>query len=256
MIAPLRLVKLLREYCKRLEVLVPYVSHSAGTLLCLGADQIVMGRLSELSPVDPSMTHPFNPSNPLNPQEKLQISVEDLNSYFLFATDKVGVKKSQLAELYKSLVQQVHPLALGSAYRAQRMAKMIATRSLSLHLKDRKKIERIVQELTSDLCVHGYPITRDEAYALGLPIENASNGLDKQMHELFDEYANILELKKAFLPNELLQGAESVEIENTAGIIHSKAMQHRYVYKAKIKRDGNGQIALNIDSNKWELYNK
>src|SRR3989344_3722653 len=28
MITPLRLVKLLREYCKKLEVLVPYVSHS------------------------------------------------------------------------------------------------------------------------------------------------------------------------------------------------------------------------------------
>ena len=133
---------------------------------------------------------------------------------------------------------------------------MLATRLLSLHLKDKKKIERIVQELTSDLCIHGYPITRDEAHELGLPIENASNDLDKKMHNLFDEYANVLELKKAFLPNELLQGAESVEIENIAGIIHSKTMHHRYVFKAKIKRAENGQIGLNVDSNKWELYNK
>ena len=91
MLAPVRIVKLIRNHCRNFEVLVPYKAHSAGTLICLGADKIVMGKLGELTPVDPSTGHPFNPANPNNPQQKLEISVEDLNSYFLYAKE-VGTK--------------------------------------------------------------------------------------------------------------------------------------------------------------------
>jgi ClpP class serine protease len=43
------LVTLLRQYCKRLAVLVPFRAHSAGTLISLGADEIVMLPGSELA---------------------------------------------------------------------------------------------------------------------------------------------------------------------------------------------------------------
>ena len=64
MLAPIRIVKLIRNHCDKFEVLVPYKAHSAGTLICLGADSIVMGKLGELTPVDPTTGHPFNPQNP------------------------------------------------------------------------------------------------------------------------------------------------------------------------------------------------
>ncbi|MBU0734226.1 MAG: hypothetical protein KKG10_08760, partial [Proteobacteria bacterium] len=46
---------MLREFCEKLAVLVPFRAHSAGTTLALGADEIVMGPLGELGPVDPSV---------------------------------------------------------------------------------------------------------------------------------------------------------------------------------------------------------
>ena len=85
MLAPIRIVKLIRNHCDSFEVLVSYKAHSAGTLICLGADTIVMSKLGELTPVDPTTGHPFNPQNPANPQQRLEVSVEDLNSYLLFA---------------------------------------------------------------------------------------------------------------------------------------------------------------------------
>ena len=85
MLAPIRIVKLIRNHCDEFEILVPYKAHSAGTLICMGADTIVMGKLGELTPVDPTTDHPFNPQNPSNPQQRLPVSVEDLNSYLLFA---------------------------------------------------------------------------------------------------------------------------------------------------------------------------
>src|SRR3990167_10922283 len=82
MLAPIRIVKLIRNHCDQFEVLVPYKAHSAGTLICLGADTIVMGKLGELTPVDPTTGHPFNPQNPANPQQRLEGSGEKLKFYF------------------------------------------------------------------------------------------------------------------------------------------------------------------------------
>src|ERR1035437_8446912 len=63
---PWRLINLLREYCKRLSVLIPYKAHSSGTLISMGADEIVMGKMGELSSIDPSVTTSFNPPDPTN----------------------------------------------------------------------------------------------------------------------------------------------------------------------------------------------
>lgn len=143
MLAPIRIVKLIRNHCKNFEVLIPYRAHSAGTLICLGADKIVMGKLGELTPVDPSTGHPFNPQNPANPQQKLEISVEDLNSYFLFAKEKAGVKDDQMNEVYKLLADKLHPLSIGNAYRAYRMSKMLTERLLSLHMNIEQEKEKV-----------------------------------------------------------------------------------------------------------------
>ncbi|MCD6233193.1 hypothetical protein J7J81_02320, partial [bacterium] len=58
---PWRLVSMIREYCNKFSVLVPYKAHSAATMIALGADEIVMTDLSELSPIDPSTANVFNP---------------------------------------------------------------------------------------------------------------------------------------------------------------------------------------------------
>ena len=85
---PFRLMSLLREFAKKVSVIVPYMAHSAGTLISLGADEIVMGTMGELGPVDPSVTNQFNPvlaeedqvGNAPKPRPRIPISVEDVTS--------------------------------------------------------------------------------------------------------------------------------------------------------------------------------
>ena len=48
------LVGLIREFDPQFQVLAPFRCHSAGTLLCLAATQIVLTPISELSPIDPT----------------------------------------------------------------------------------------------------------------------------------------------------------------------------------------------------------
>jgi ClpP class serine protease len=89
------LVNLLRQYCKRFSVLVPFRALSCGTLIALGADSIVMGRHGLLSPVDPSVSSPFNPSVPGGQPgvlSLLPVSVEDMIGFLDLARKEIGLK--------------------------------------------------------------------------------------------------------------------------------------------------------------------
>ncbi|KKS55879.1 MAG: hypothetical protein UV20_C0020G0006 [Candidatus Magasanikbacteria bacterium GW2011_GWA2_42_32] len=257
MLAPIRIVKLIRNHCDEFEVLVPYKAHSAGTLICLGADTIVMGKLSELTPVDPTTGHPFNPQNPANPQQKLEVSVEDLNSYLLFAKEKAEVKSEQMIEAYKLLVEKLHPLSIGNAYRAYRMARLLTERLLWLHMdkeKDSEKIKKIVKEITGDITIHAYPIDRDEAAELGLKIEKAADEIDKSMCQIYENYAEEMKLGQPFHPNELLAGKEMVEINKVGAYLETTNTSYQFTITGKaqkIIKNNQPTIDLNFESQSW-----
>ena len=79
------LVNLIREFCEKFSVIIPFKAHSCATLIVLGADEIIMGKLGQLSPVDPSITSPYSPTLPGVQQpgvvNLIPISVEDVVGY-------------------------------------------------------------------------------------------------------------------------------------------------------------------------------
>jgi len=257
MVAPLRIVKLIRSYCDEFEVLIPYKCHSAGTLIALGADKIVMGRLGELSPVDPTTMHPYNPQNPLNPQQRLEISVEDLNSYFLLAREMAKVKEEEMDKVFENLVNKIHPLSLGNAYRALRMGKMIAEKLLEMPKTkklSKEEVKKIVDEITSRICIHGYPITRDEAEGLGLPIEKAEGELEKDLWNLYEVYGKEMKLGIPFHPLEVLGDKEIAEVKYTGAYIETDGLLDQFIFKGKIQktiRDNKPAIDMNIEPPRW-----
>jgi hypothetical protein len=261
MLAPIRIVKLIRNHCEEFEVLVPYKAHSAGTLICLGADTIVMGKLGELTPVDPTTGHPFNPLNPANLQQKLEVSVEDLNSYLLFAKEKAEVKTEQMIDAYKLLVEKLHPLSIGNAYRAYRMARLLTERLLWLHMdkeKDGEKIKKIVKEITGDITIHAYPIDRDEAADLGLKIEKATDEVDKSICQIYENYAEEMKLGQPFHPNELLAGKEVAEINKVGAYLETADTSYQFTITGKaqkIIRNNKPTIDINFESQSWVKEN-
>jgi len=249
MVVPIRIVKLIRNYCKKFSVLIPYRAHSAGTLIALGADEIVMTKLGELTPVDPTAErHSFNPRNPSNPKELLPISVEDVRSYILFAKDELKAERGEITDLYSKMTNQsypnpthLHPLALGNVYRAQRMIRILAERLLSLHMdmknpSVKKTVDRIVKEITSDICVHNYPIYRDEAKALNLNVVFPNGKLEKMLWNTYDKYAKDMELTKPFNPIEVLGQDNSKNIKYGAAYIESLRAQDTFYYDIRINK--------------------
>lgn len=257
MLAPIRIVKLIRNHCDEFEVLVPYKAHSAGTLICLGADKITMGKLGELTPVDPTTGHPFNPQNPTNPQQRLEISVEDLDSYFRLAKEKAGVKEEQMIEVYKQLTDKIHPLSLGNAYRAYRMTRLLAERLLKLHMNpdtEEKKIKQIVKEMTGDIAIHAYPIDRDEALDIGLKVEKLSEDQEGLLWQLYDEYAKIIKPNQPFHPNQLLAGKEMAEFRQPAAFLEITDTSLAFVFAGRVQktiRNNQPAIDVSMESQSW-----
>ncbi|MBP8994834.1 MAG: hypothetical protein KBG30_13640 [Bacteroidales bacterium] len=199
---PWRLVSMIREYCDKFSVLVPYKAHSAATMIALGADEVVMTDLSELSPIDPSTANIFNPDDPKNPQNKIAISVEDVMAYFDLAKNKFGIKSdTELATIFNKFVEsnpQIHPLALGNINRTHNLIRILAKRLLKSHKISMREdeIEKIVDYFTEKLYSHQYYIGRKEAKEdLGLQtVVNANEKLSKVMTDLYEEYVKEMEL--------------------------------------------------------------
>lgn len=221
---PWRLVSMMREYCDKFSVLIPYKAHSAATMIALGADEIVMSGLSELSPIDPSTANVFNPQDPQNPQNKIPISVEDVMAYFDLAKNKFGIKNDEeLSKIFNKFVEanpQIHPLALGNVNRIHNLIRVLAKRLLKSHKAPMKEEEigKVVDYFTEKLYSHQYFIGRKEAKEdLGLKtVVDASDSLSKMMTDLYEEYNKELDFGKIWNP------------ENELG---ANAMQNRKDYK-------------------------
>jgi len=205
---PWRLVSMIREYCEKFSVLVPYKAHSAATMISLGADEIVMTDLSELSPIDPSTANVFNPQDPNNPQGKIPISVEDVMAYFDLAKKKFGIKNDEdLTKIFNKFVEsnpQIHPLALGNVNRTYNLIRILAKRLLKSHQNpiEDEQVNKIVDYFTEKLYSHQYFIGRKEAKEdLGLrTVEPADKDLADLMTELYEEYKKEMQFDKIWNP--------------------------------------------------------
>ena len=209
---PWRLVSMIREYCDKFSVVVPYKAHSAATMIALGADEIVMSNLSELSPIDPSTANVFNPADPQNAQNRIPISVEDVMAYFDLAKNKFGIKSdAELADIFNKFVQaspQIHPLALGNVNRIHNLIRILAKRLLKSHATPMKddEIEKVVDYFTEKLYSHQYFIGRKEAKEdLGvISVQYADDVLSKAMTDLYEAYRIEMDLGALWNPeNEL-----------------------------------------------------
>jgi len=253
-LTPWRLVNLIREYCNFFSVLVPFRAYSAGTLICLGANEIVMGKMGELGPIDPTVANAFNPQDPNNPEAKIPISVEDVSSYFDLAQQKFNLKSEEnLIKVFSYLVNKVHPLALGNVRRNYLLIRSTAKKLLSLHSlgEDEVVVENIINYLTEKLYAHNYMISRKEASDVKLPVKLAEPELEGLLWRLYEIYEKDLELKKPFQPLDYTN-RHSNEFEVCGGYIESQNSLDSFMFKGKVQQDEMMQEPeVNIIQQKW-----
>lgn len=193
---PWRLVTLIREFCDKFSVLIPYRAYSGGTLLAMGADEIVMTPLSVLGPIDPTRTHPLLPKRE-GAAEAEPISVQDMRHAMRFISETAlpgeGTQYTPeaMAEIVTALFDKIHPLAIGAIEQSYALAKLIGIKCLSSHMdpvKDKKKIEEIVNTLCDEYKSHAYQISRKEAKEIGLKAVDAKAAEDAAMTSILKFY--------------------------------------------------------------------
>jgi len=211
-LAAWNIVNLFREFCDKFEVIIPNKCRSAGTLMSLGANNIVMTKQATLGPIDPSIIRPMSPIIPAtNPPQKLSISVESVKGYISLLKQEFGAKSDEAISIaYTKLAEQIHPLVLGDVYRTQKQIQMLAKKLLSKGYTNKKTIKNIVDFLCSDSGSHDYTINRTEAQNLGLHIEAPTQEMYTQLKTWYSDISSELELKTPYDPVKTL-GANPIQ---------------------------------------------
>jgi hypothetical protein len=254
--APWPIVNLIRSYCNTFCVLVPFNALSAGTLIALGANEVIMTKLALLSPIDPSRVIMI-PGKP--PKE---LSVEDVIGFIDLAKEKVRVPDERREEILKLMAQEISPTELGSVNRTHSHIRNLARKLLNLHLDCSnvdviKKRDQIIDYLTQDLYSHDYLINRKEAKEIiELPIQYADSitkdgtNLESLMCELFELYSKELELDDPFVPALFLEDKSEKEGIFKRAYIETLALTHIYESEFKVFSTPQG-LRMDEKSGKW-----
>ena len=218
-LAAWRLINLLRMFCEELEILIPSKALSAGTLMSIGADRIVMTKQAVLDPIDPSINNPLNPQVIVGGQaSQVSVSVESVRGFLNLTRDELGIADTQhLTRVLLELSSHIHPVVLGDIFRSTEQIRFLARKLLPRQVKDETKIDSIVDFLCADSGSHDYTIDRREASGLGLQVEKPSAELYKLLKEIHLSYTDELQLLSPFSPMEFFPdgqaGRHSYQVE-------------------------------------------
>ena len=199
------LVNMIKSFCDNFEVIVPFNCYSAGTLLCLGANNIVMTKQATLGPIDPSTNGPLNPIV-LGTNQRVPVSVESVNAFIEMARNEFQIHdQEEMTQIMLKLTEHIHPLVLGQVYRTRNQIRMIARKLLSEQNLGKDTEDKIVSFLCSESGSHDYAIHRREAReGLGLSIETPSFPFYDVIKRIYNDIVSEMELDNPFKPDVVL----------------------------------------------------
>lgn len=195
--AAYKIVRLLRQYCKRLVGVVPFTAKSAATLINLGTDEIEMGPVSELGPIDPQIrSQKFG----LYPAQAIRDTVDFLLDKVEQTSDKYS--EDTLGTVLFPIIDKMDPLLLGQLERSVKAAKQYAEALLSdgMLRGNQDVVKSVVQKLSEGYFSHGYVIDRQEAAQMGLNIKSIDGDYWNNVWELYYSY----QIEKQFSDEEPL----------------------------------------------------
>lgn len=209
--AAYKMIKVFRGFCKKLSVIIPSEAKSAATLMSLGADSIYMGPVSELGPVDPSVTHPMMPFLMVPARAVLRF-IED---YVTVLSKIPGSKELPIVP--------IDPIHVGFCRLAIDSAKeyaQILLKTYNLKKKNEKEIKKVVDKLIGGYASHGFVIDFDEA--------NKLLNVEKMPSELFDVVWKLYRTYQEEL--------RTLEEEKTVEVIVETEKGRKNIVKEKPKR--------------------
>lgn len=240
------LASLLWEFDAEFQVLVPFRCHSAGTLLTMAASRIVMCTIGELGPFDPTTANAFNPTDARG--NRLGISVEDVVAFRAFLDGQVG---NAAPQLFTSLLQNIHPLAIGNVHRKLQQIQELA-RQLLLRSGSDQDFDNIVAAFTSRFFSHLHAISRHQARdILGDRVVFPGDELETLLDMLWCTYQDDFRLDQIVSLSELMGTDASRDCRFVTSLVESARRSYLRatdltLHQATVFPDG---VTVNIPSN-------
>lgn len=189
-----------------IRAIVPQIAMSAGTMIALASKEIIMGKQSNLGPIDPQMGG--------------LACVAVLNEFEQAKKDVIA--NPQTAELWKVIIGKYHPTLLGACQQAIDWSKKIVEDWLKTNMfKDQpEKVEMILSEFADHekQKSHQRHISKSSCEKLGLKIFAL-----EENQELQDA---VLTVHHAFVHTFLSTNAVKL-IENQNGLAYVEATKNR-----------------------------
>lgn len=173
--APDSLVDYIRKkFGNNFEVIVPTYAMSAGTMICLGADRIIMGKQSQLGPIDPQMGFNGRP-----------VSAFSILDQFDFAKSEI-VNDPRTTNAWAHILAQFSPALLIQARNAIDFSEALVSNWLNSYMfkgnpsQATNACQHFSRGSDPGHKNHGRRINRDEALSQGLVIEELEADQDLQ----------------------------------------------------------------------------
>ena len=189
---PYKVVMLIREFCEEFAVIVPSVAKSAASMLVLGADEVVMGPISELGPIDPLVKHPVY-KDVLVPVQAVWHCLDFFHRFI------VNSSNPEVATIITTpMLSKLDPWLIGDYEKTINASRQYAETLLSRYMLKNapEKVSIVTHALTEGYFSHGYPIGRQEAKELGIKVVEANGELWDIIWNLYLGYEKIFEDKE------------------------------------------------------------
>lgn len=209
-LAAYALARLVRQFAKKIGVLVPHMCLSGGTLFALGADEIVMTRLGMLSAIDPSIVGMNNPMIEVMagvpgmpavgmPGQKVPVpvAVESVSGFKKLVREEWRLDEEGTAAAFRNLAEKVNPVLLGDLQRSREQIVRLATTLMKLHATagESDRIASVVETLASGLGSHDYLFGAVEARdEIKLHVAKEDSDLEDLILRLYEDFAEEMEL--------------------------------------------------------------
>lgn len=201
--AGFRIARALNHHYKKVTVLIPDVCKSAGTLVCIGAHELIFGDRGELGPLDIQISKPDEMFESMSGLDILQalnaLQNQVLNSFRSYLVDiRTGsrISTKMAAEIAVKLTEgyiapiagKIDPVTLGEHQRAVQIAYDYGER---LSAKTNSLQKDALVKLVSSYPSHSFVIDRKEARGLFNCISSPTD----EMLEVYKWARSIIETK-------------------------------------------------------------
>lgn len=160
------IAKLCRKYCKQFNVIIPEYAMSAATLLCLGANEILLSKIGHLGPLDPIVKVPRLGWIPCT---AIRMAPKILEGEL--GTEKGVDPRLKAAFIIHPIAAQIDPYLLTAFANMPSLGVEYGLELLRLSGKPEEEAKRCITKLVYGYPAHGYVIDIDEILQLGLNVK-------------------------------------------------------------------------------------